>query len=179
MALGFFACTAPDSHISYLQSHQGLIHFYLDGITPPDSEMSSPLPEWWPQQSPKLLNSWNINHRNTDLYHWILNGAPDLVTSEGSIFQTGYEPDYSTSVVKLDKYNERFAFHRDKIDKLASLVDAVNTKSVLSAFTEWCKIKGKTWEDLDEYACEPFVEEFGAFGDLLSEAKRKEHGIIW
>lgn len=179
MALGFLVCTAPDSHISYLQSHEGLIHFYLDGTMPPYSENSPPLPEWWPKQAPKLLNSWNINHRNTDLYHWILNGGPDLVTGEGSIFQAWYEPDYSASAVKLDKYNERFAFHSDKINKLALLVDAVTIKSVFKAFTEWCKSQGKTWEDLDEYSCEPFVDEFKAFGDLLNEAIHKWHGIIW
>jgi len=170
---------APESHISYLQQHQGLVHFYLDGTNPPDSEMSSPLPEGWPKQPPKLLDSWNINHRNTDLYHWILNGGPDLVTGGGSIFQTWYEPNYSASVVKLDKYNERFAFHSAKINELASLVAAVNVKSVLKAFVEWCKSQGKRSDDLDEYACEPFVEEFKAFGDLLSEAMRKGHGIIW
>ena len=179
MALGFLVCTAPDSHISYLQQHQGLVHSYLDDTTPPNSEMSSPLPEWWPKQQPELLDSWSINHRNADLYHWILNGRPDLVIGGGSIFQTWYEPDHSASVVKLDKYNERFAFHSAHISELASLVAAVNVKSVLKAFVEWCKSKEKGWEDLDEYACEPFVEEFKAFGDLLSEAKRKGHGIIW
>lgn len=135
MALGFLVCVAPDDHISYLQQHQGLVHSYLDGTIPPDSDASSPLPEWWPKQAPESLDAWNVNHRNADLYHWILNGGPELVTGGGSIFQTWYEPNYSAAV-KLDKYNERFAFHSDQISELASLVAGVTIKSVLTAFVE-------------------------------------------
>jgi hypothetical protein len=179
MALGFLVCAAPDSHISYLQQHQGLVHSYLDGTTPTDSNISFSLPEWWPKQPPEILDSWGINHRNTDLYHWILNGGPDLVTGGGSIFQTWYEPGHSASVVNLDKYNERFAFHSEQISELASLVAGVNVKSVLKAFVEWCKSQGKRYEDLDESACESFVAEFRAFENLLNDAIRKGYGLIW
>src|SRR5438445_190584 len=50
MAIGFLVCMAPDSHISFLQQHPGYVHSYLDGAAPPDLEVSSPLPEWWPKQ---------------------------------------------------------------------------------------------------------------------------------
>jgi hypothetical protein len=179
MAMIFSVCTAPDSHISYLQQHAGAVHSYLDGVTPPASEVPTPLPEWWPNQPPKLLDLWDINHRNIDLYHCILNGGPDLVTNGGSIFQSWYEPTHPASYVKLDEDNVRFAFYSNQINELASLVAAVNVKSALKAFIEWCKSQGKTWEDLDEYACESFVVEFKTFGDLLSEATYKRHGIIW
>jgi hypothetical protein len=179
MALGFLVCIAPDSHISYLQQHQGFIHFYLDGITPPDSELSSPLPVWWPNQAPQMLDSWSVNYRNTDLYHWILNGKPDLVAGAGSIFQTWYEPGYSASFVKLDNHNERFAFYSEQISELAALVTNVNVKSVFTAFTDWCKSQGKSHENIDESACEPFVDEFKALGDLLNEAMQKKYGLIW
>jgi len=179
MALGFLVSVVPDSHISYLQQHPGFVHSYLDGVSPPEAELSAPLPEWWPSQAPKCLSSWSVNHRNTDLYHWILNGGPDLVDGGGAIFQTWYEPSHAAAVVKLDAYNERFGLYSPQIDELAALVSAVNLNSVLEAFIAWCKSQGKSWENLDEYACEPFVMEFKALGYLLAEAKKNGFGIIW
>jgi len=179
MALGFLVCAAPDSHVSWLRQHPGLVHAYLDGTAPPDSEMSPALPDWWPRQPPESHDAWDINHRNTDLYHWILNGGPGLVTGGGAIFQTWYEPDHSASVVKLDECNERFAFHSGQINELASLVAGVNIKSALKAFIEWSESQGRRYENLNESACQSFVVEFKALGDLLDAAMRKGYGIIW
>lgn len=177
MADCFLVCAAPDAHISYLQQHQGLVHAYLDGAPPPDPTV--PLPEWWPKQPPKSHDAWDLNYRNADLYHWILNGGPDLVSGGGAIFQTWYEPDYSTLVVKLDKYNERFAFHSAQVGELASLVAEVNIKSALKAFIGWSARQGRRYENLNESACESFIIEFKSLGELLGEAKHKGHGIIW
>lgn len=49
----------------------------------------------------------------------------------------------------------------------------------MRACVEWCKANGKTWEDIDRYACEPFVDEFAALGQRLDEAIRDGHGILW
>jgi len=145
----------------------------------PQPEESSLLPEWWPNVPPDVLDSWSVNHRNTDLYHWILNGGPALVSGAGSIFQSWYEPSYPASFVKLDGHNERFALYSGQLGELARLASRVNIDSVLRAFVDWCKSQGKRWEDLDEYACQPFVDEFKALEGKLDGAMREGHGIIW
>jgi hypothetical protein len=179
MATGFLVCTAPDSHIDFLQEHQGSVHFYLDGTFPPELRSSQSVPEWWPQARPKMLDSWNVNYRNTDLYHWILNGKPELVSGPGSIFQSWHAPAHPAVHVKLDKHNERFALCSEHIEGLSLLASRVNVGAVLDAFTEWCKSQGKEWRNLDHQACEPFVEEFVALGNLLAEALQRKQGIIW
>src|SRR6185369_118434 len=164
---------------AFLQQHQGFVHSYLEGGLPVELKSSESVPEWWPPTQPQMLDSWNINYRNTDLYHWILNRKPDLVIGSGSIFQSWHAPEHPASFVKLDKHNERFALYSEHVGELSLLVGRVNVETVLEAFTEWCKSQGKEWRHLDQQACEPFVEEFKALGDLLVEALRKQHGIIW
>ena len=174
MAQGFLVCVAPDAHIDYLAQHPGLVHAYLDGAPAP-----APAPPWWPSEPPQMLDSWGINHRNTDLYHWILNGGPGHVSDAGAIFQSWHAPDHPASFVKLDAYNERFALHAAQLPELAAKVRKVDLEAVMRAFVDWCKAQGKTWEDIDRYACEPFVDEFAALGEQLAAAIRDGHGIIW
>jgi hypothetical protein len=179
MSNGFMVCPAPDSHISYLHEHPGLVHYYLDGVKPPEAEISGSLPDWWPGQPPHSHQSWSVNYRNADLYHWILNKSSELVTGGGSFFQTWYEPEHAADVTKLDKHNERFAFLSNQISELELLAADVDLSSVHEAFVEWCKSQGKEYEDIDEYACEPFVSEFRVLGAILHEAAPKGFGIIW
>ncbi|MBK8286671.1 MAG: hypothetical protein IPK97_18420 [Ahniella sp.] len=177
MAHSFGAFLVPQQHITYLQQHPGSVHDYLDGRVPDATDPSS-LPTDWPTEEPESMGSWSINHRNTDLYHWILNGGPELVTGAGSIFQTWYEPDHQSVAIKLDAFNERFAFGPEQLPELAALVSKVDVPAVLKAFTAWCKSQGKDYEP-DEYACMPFVDEFTMFGEGLQDAIRKGHGIVW
>ena len=118
MAHRFGAFSVPDSHVSFLSQHHNLVHDYLEGVRP-NGEIADQLPSDWPAQPLESLGSWSINHRNVDLYHWILNGGPELASGGGSIFQTWYEPDQH-SALKLDKYNERFAFHANQLVELAA-----------------------------------------------------------
>ena len=177
MAHEFGAFAVPLHHITYLQQHPGFVHDYLEGVTP-DSADPSTLPAGWPGQEAESMGSWSINHRNTDLYHWILNGGPELVTGAGAIFQTWYEPDHPSAVIKLDDLNERFAFGSEQIAELVALVSKVDVPAVLKAFTAWCKSQGKDYEP-DEYACQPFVDEFAMFREGLEDAHRKGYGIVW
>ena len=108
MAFGFLTCAAPDEHIAWLHRHPGAVHAYLDGV-PPEGIATDALPAWWPSAPPATHTSWGVNHRNPDLYHWILNGSADLVTDAGALFQVWYAPDHAANILKLDGHNERFA----------------------------------------------------------------------
>lgn len=175
--MGFSAFMAPDSHIDFLAQHPGLVHDYIGG-KPPQSTGPDAVPDGWPSQELESLGGWGINHGNVDLYHWILNGSPEPVAGSGSIFQTWYLPDQHAAV-HLDKLNERFGFRAAQLEELAALAEAVSVDSVLRAFSDWCKSQGKRYDDLDQYACQPFVDEFSMFAQGLREAIRRGYGIIW
>ena len=173
----FEAFAVSDSHVKFLHGHPGLVHDYLEGIRP--NSDASPIPADWPTQPLQSLSSWGINHRNADLYHWILNGGPELVNGAGSIFQTWYEPDKSAAALKLDNYNERFAFNANQLTELVTLLKTVDTDRVYRSFCDWLNSQGKNAEHIDLYACEPFVEEFSIFSQGLEQAIQSSNGLIW
>jgi hypothetical protein len=177
LAHGFLTCAAPEAHIAYLREHPGFVHAYLDGVRPETAPED--LPAWWPAEPPAMHASWGVNHRNPDLYHWILNGGPALVGGAGAIFQAWYAPDHPATILKLDSHNERFALMLAQLPELAGLAAKVTVDSVLEAFTGWCKANGESWENLDVYACEPFVDEFRPLAEQLERAIRDGHGLIW
>ena len=176
MAMGFAAFAVPDAHIDLLVSRPGWVHDYLEGNRPDAGDAT--LPADWPAQAPQSLGGWGINHRNVDLYHWILNGGPALATGAGSLFQTWYEPDRHAAL-KLDRHNERFAFRSGQLPELLALSEAVTVDSTLAAFTDWCKERGERHDDLDHYACQPFVDEFAQFARGLRAAIERGDGIVW
>ena len=177
MAHRFGAFSVPDSHVSFLSQHHNLVHDYLEGVRP-NGEIADQLPSDWPAQPLESLGSWSINHRNVDLYHWILNGGPELASGGGSIFLTWYEPDQQ-SALKLDKYNERFAFHANQLVELAELVKSVDVERVQRSFCDWLKRRGEDHSDIDHGACEPFVDEFKMFSDGIESAIQRGCGLIW
>lgn len=178
MAFGFLTCVAPDAHIAWLQQHPGAVHAYLDGEAPvgvaPDA-----VPAWWPSAPPAMHTSWGVNHGNPDLYHWILNGGPERVAGGAALFQAWYAPDETAGILKLDALNERFAVMSGELPALAARAHAVTVDTVLTAFVGWCKAQNKPWEDLDVYACEPFLYEFQPLAAQLDGAIRDGHGLIW
>lgn len=178
MAHQFAAFAVPDSHVTFLHRHPGLVHDYLEGIRP-KGETAVPLPADWPTQALESLGSWGVNHRNPDLYHWILNGGPDPVNGAGSIFQSWYAPDQPAAMLKLDPYNERFALRADQLAELAALVDAVDVARVHRSFCDWLKRQGEDASTIDQYACEPFVDEFRTFAEGLGQAMQRGLGLIW
>ena len=115
MAHSFGAFAVPDAHITFLAAHPGSVHDYREGV-PPKNLAADQVPDWWPNAECESLGGWSINHRNTDLYHWILNGGPELVTHAGSIFQTWYTDTHGA--IGLDPHNERFAFLPGQLPEL-------------------------------------------------------------
>ncbi len=177
MSHSFAAFAVPDSHISFLHQHPGLVHDYLEGVLP--KGVTVPVPADWPTEALESLGSWGVNHRNTDLYHWILNGGPELAAGAGSFFQTWHEPDHPSVAVKLDKHNERFALHSNHVPQLATLVKAVDVDRVYRSFCDWLDSQGKDSSTIDQYACEPFVDEFKSFLRGLEGVIRRGLGLIW
>lgn len=180
MALEFILCTVPKAHLDTLAAQPGWVHDYLVGRRPSDLGDPGSLPSDWPQSPPERHDCWGANHRNVDLYHAILNGGPELVAGPGALFQTWYEPDHSNSaIVKLDARNERFGLAPEHLAELRDLAAGVDLPRVLQAFTEWCRRRGEPWEDLDQYACQPFVDEFQRLVRILDGAIARGEALVW
>jgi hypothetical protein len=178
MAHRFAAFAVPDDHVLLLAQHPGLVHDYLEGRRP-TALPGGGLPGDWPTARVAHLGSWGVNHDNTGLYHWILNGGPEPVSGSGALFQAWHAPDHPAATIKLDPYNTRFALRATDLPELATLVERVTVPVVLTAFRAWCQSRGVDGSNLDEDACEPFVDEFHNFGDGLRQAIARGQALIW
>lgn len=133
------------------------------------------IPDDWPTEDADCVDI-EINHRNVDLYHWILNQTPEPVEGPGSIFQTWFHS--SHTAISLDSYSEDFAFKPEQLPGLLKLVQNVTPQGLLSAFEAWCKARGKDYTpSLND--TKYMHEEFVNFEEYLKIAIAKKHGLVW
>ena len=195
MANYLFIFSAPDAHIDFLQKYPDSLRDYVAGrrpkIVPPTDWKptfwqrlfgASPprqpvargeIPDDWPVSEPKMIGP-NINHRNVDLYHSILNGTADYVDGSGSIFQTWFMAKHSA----IDLTGEDYAFKSDQVPALLPLLSRVDRERVKAVFTKWLRKKSDSYSPTDD-ACDAFVEEFKAFELGVTDAVNRSHGLIW
>jgi hypothetical protein len=200
MSNPFILFSAPPSHIDFMRQHPGTSGYYYAGELPqaetvepktlswldrllgrkpeppppPPPQLPEP-PVDWPRQPPSCPDI-DINHRNGDLYHRILNGTPEPVEGMGSIFQTKFHDRHDAT--PLDDTQEDFAFYPEKLPELLSLVEAVTPESLRHAFHEWCKVKENDHEPTLEEATE-MHQEFVDFGKYLQQVIARNHGLVW
>lgn len=189
--------SAPENHIDFMLKNSGVSRDYYVGEPPepeePEPEKVSVLarlfgkkpkdveptlvvpPDDWPEGDADTIDI-EINHRNVDLYHWILNQTPDPVDGSGSIFQTWFHPTHAA--LSLDNCSEAFAFKPSQLPELLLLVQRVTPELVKDAFTGWCAAEGKDHVPTLEEATEMY-EGFLNFGAYLKTAIAKQHGLVW
>ena len=124
--------SAPNEHIDFMTKYPGVARDYYVGQPPEPYEQElekvsfigrllgkkpklierEPIsaPPDWPKDDADCVDI-EINHRNVELYHWILNQTPEPVEGAGSIFQTWFHSNHAA--ISLDSYNEDFAFTSD------------------------------------------------------------------
>ncbi|MCL2308829.1 MAG: hypothetical protein FWC42_02535 [Proteobacteria bacterium] len=175
MANHFHIFTASDAHIGFLeQCSSETLYDYCDGKRPAQDQQN--LPFDWPTSPLKPIGPSNAINRNTDLYHWILNGTSEPVQGSGSIFQTWAVVNHSA--IDLTGDGVLFALKADQLPELEALAAKVDQTSVQKAFSAWLAKKGKKVA-LDPEACQPFVEEFQEFAHQLRKAITNGQGLIW
>lgn len=197
MALYLVMFSAPAAHIDFMRKHPGTAQDYrlgepphvdeaepargsflsrLLGRTPPATGPVTPdPPPDWPEDELDTVDM-EINHRNVDLYHWILNQTPDPVKGAGSIFQTWFHRDHSA--LPLDDCNEDFAFAPGQLPELLALVRSVTPQRLEEAFAGWCVANGKDPNPSTEEV-EDMHARFVGFGRYLETAIAKGHGLVW
>lgn len=186
---------APDSHIDFIRDNPDSLWAYVEGQYPeistlppkrslwqrltgatPPARPQPVIPDDWPGNEPTMIGP-EINHRNVDLYHLILNGTADFVGGSGSIFQT-WLTNKKHSAIDLTGDNQHFAFKSDQIPSLVDLLSKVDAAAVKSRFTEWLRSKGETYDPSDE-ECEEMAQEFKSFAQSAQEVVNNSHGLIW
>jgi hypothetical protein len=189
--------SAPENHIKFMREHSGVSRNYYMG-EPPEIEPLNPvkqnifdkllgrkyeppkpqlieIPDDWPKDEAETIDM-EINHRNVDLYHWILNQTDKPVDGAGSIFQTWLGSKHDA--LSLDSYNEDFAFLPDKLPELLVLVEAVTPETLRKSFHEWCRKIEKDHEPTLEEVKE-MHREFLNFSKNLKDAIDKNYGLVW
>jgi hypothetical protein len=137
--------------------------------TPPDFVV----PSGWPTKQPAMIGP-EINHRNVDLYHLILNGTTDFVQGSGSIFQTWLTADHSA----IDLTGEDYAFKSHQLPALVRLLMKVDVKAVKAGFVQWLSAQGDNYTPSDE-ECGEIAREFRSFAKDVQHASEQSLGLIW
>lgn len=118
-----------------------------------------------------------INHRNVDLYHAILNKTMEFVEGAGTIFQSWMTNEHSAINLDSSGY-ENFAFYPHQLPELLSLVKAITHDSTREAYVEWCQSEENDFEpDLDDST--ELYEEFLTFEKYLESTIEKGYGLVW
>jgi len=196
-----YLCVFPasDSHIDFITENPDTLYSYIDGQQPtivatpspkpilwqqltgtvPASNATPEIPSDWPESEPTMIGP-EINHRNVDLYHLILNETTEFVTGSGSIFQTWLEtPSIRThSAIDVTGDNEHFAFHSDQLPALLDLLSIIDTIKVMLSFTQWLRVGGDGYTPTEE-ECDEIASEFKQFADSIRDAISKSQGLIW
>lgn len=198
MALYFHVFPASDPHIDFIAENPTALYPYADGQLP-DLAPGTLKPTLWqritgkfprPEAVPEIPADWptteaatigpEINRRNVDLYHLLLNGTTDFVTGSGSIFQTWLETseDSSHSAIDLTGDNEHFAFHSHQLADLIALLSLIDSDAVLSRFTEWLRARGDDYTP-SQSECSEMAAELSQFASAIRVAADESKGLIW
>jgi hypothetical protein len=185
---------APDSHINFLTKNPDSLWNYVEGQKPEpqlpqkegflkrlfggskDPSAAAAIPDDWPFEEAEMIGP-EINHRNVDLYHRILNGGEEFVSGAGTIFQTWLAP-RNHAAIDIGGCGENFAFTSDLIPDLQSLASLVDPSRVTEQYSAWLRKQSKeqvpTFEE-----CEEIAKEFSDLSKELQTVVASQMGIIW
>lgn len=179
MALYMFFYVVPDDHLDFLKDNPTAFDAYLGGEIPDLSpglfarllgKKQTELPGDWPNHE---LDAYSpeVNHRQVNVFHYLLNATNDPVESAGSLFQTWFKPRHNSPAVVID--GENFAFFNSDAKQLLKLVESV-TPAMRRDRLAHCEDVSKARIDSDsaDYA-------FDVIEKACSEAVSKGQGLLW
>lgn len=136
----------------------------LLGKQPPE------LPDNWPGHELDAYSS-EINHRQVNIFHSILNGTNDNVENVGSIFQTWFRPRHDSPAIVID--GENFAFLSNDVRQLLKLITS-STPELRREQPDDCN------HALEMHGGNEFVEyAFDVVEKACNEAVSKGQGLPW
>lgn len=141
MALYMFFHVLPDSHIEFLSEHPETFRSYMDGDEPEirrslldkllGREVDLDLPDNWPQNELEGFCP-EVNHRQVEYFHYLLNGTNDRVDHAGCVFQTWFDPRAKSIAITID--GENFALKSKFIQNLKELIQNISEEELLNRY---------------------------------------------
>lgn len=181
MALYMFFHVLPDTHIDFLMTHPQTFRAYMEGRIP---EVRKSLidkllgrtnhlkfPVDWPE---KELEGYcpEINHRQVEYFHYLLNGTHKRVAHSGAIFQTWFAPGHSSVAIPLD--GENFALKSQEVLTLKERLNSISEDMLFSRYQETVD-----QSEIDDTDKEFLVDAFHTISSACDKAIHIKHGLMW
>jgi hypothetical protein len=169
----------PDHHIEFLEKHPQYLADYLEGKQPNTKRglfsrlfcsVNTPeIPPDWPKQVHD--HSTEINHRQVEYLHYLLNGTESEIANAGCLFQTWFKPHATCCAVAIDDSN--FAFKSAQVSELKSIMMSISDDVIFRRYQE--KIDDDITDDDKEFVLNIFDD----LNIICDESISKKQGIIW
>ncbi len=181
MALYMIFHVVPEAHLDFLAAHGETVGAYLNGH-PPEIRRTfmdklfgrTPavdVPDGWPNAELEGAVP-EVNHRQVEYFHYLLNGSHDKVSHAGCVFQTWFAPHFDSVALKID--GENFAFRYDDVVRLHELVKRVSEAELVNRYREALNETEVTPEDI-----EFLTNAFDTIAAVCEQAIESKSGLMW
>lgn len=181
MALYMLFHVIPDSHIDFLSDHPETFRPYMEGRKPQlrkswldailGRDVALELPEDWPENELEGFCP-EVNHRQVEYFHYLLNGTKDKVHHSGCIFQTWFAPGHQSVAVTID--GENFALRSELVRSLKDKIQNLGDNDIFDRYRD-----AVDDVDLDEADKEFLLNAFGEISAACDSALEAGEGLMW
>ncbi len=181
MALYMFFHVLPDSHIEFLSEHPDTFRSYMEGSEPGIRKsmvdrilgraVDWTIPDDWPRDEPEGYCP-EINHRQVEYFHYILNGTRDRVEHSGCVFQTWFAPRARSVAVTID--GENFALESEFVPSLGERIRGLSEEALFRRYAEVVDDASPDAADR-EY----LLDTFRIIASACDSAVEKRQGLMW
>ena len=181
MALYMFFHVVPDSHIEFLSKHSETFRPYMEGREPEfrrslfdklfGREVELNLPNNWPRNELEGFCP-EVNHRQIEYFHYLLNGTQDRVHHSGCIFQTWFDPRFKSVAVTID--GENFALKSEDILDLKERIQNISEDELFGRYR-------KVVDDPSMFTSDKafLTDAFNEISSACDKALEKKEGLMW
>jgi hypothetical protein len=180
MASYMFFHVVPDSHLEFLREHPETFLPYMEGREPMmrrsmldkllGRETCLNLPEDWPTEEPEGFSP-EVNHRQVQDFHYLLNGTKERVGHSGCIFQTWFAPRHKTVTITID--GENFALASEQVLDLKERIETLSDEELLA------RHQGLGYTELPDPDKQFLKDVFSEIHAACDKALEKRAGLMW
>lgn len=192
MALHFNMFLLPNEHIRFLKANPYAVDAYLQGKAPGLAHINQTLmakvitilkggieqtiPKDWPSASIAMIGP-EVDHRNVEQHHYILNNTEAWVKGAGSVFQTWLDIN-NHDAIKMDANNESFAFEAQLLPALQRLLADLNEQTLRQRFDAWLFIHNPDYQ-VQEAEYQQLWLGYQRFKTNITQAVERGLGLMW
>lgn len=133
-------------------------------------ERCSNLPENWPTEELEGFNP-EVNHRQVQDFHYLLNGTKERVEHSGCIFQTWFAPRHNTVTITID--GENFALDSEQVLDLKERIEALSGEELVTRYQDL------GYTELSDPDKEFLTDVFAEIRAACDKALETRAGLMW